>query len=172
MRKAVIRAANTWHFMYLIAGTFLFLAVGPALAMFINEPIFIFAVSVMGISITFVVWWTTGSLLTTQCIVSESGIESSCWFGLHREVYYWQDCIGFGLLRTPDLLFGIKWLYFSDRWRVDGYSADGFIEWEDTLGQNKRPKVGQHFLQIQCTPKSIAVLKEYMPSEMFEKIEL
>ena len=47
MRKAVIRAANTWHFMYLIAGTFLFLAVGPALAMFINEPIFIFAVSVM-----------------------------------------------------------------------------------------------------------------------------
>lgn len=78
MRKAVIRAANTWHFMYLIAGTFLFLAVGPALAMFINEPIFIFAVSVMGISITFVVWWTTGSLLTTQCIVSESGIESSC----------------------------------------------------------------------------------------------
>ena len=44
MRKAVIRAANTWHFMYLIAGTFLFLAVGPALAMFINEPIFIFAV--------------------------------------------------------------------------------------------------------------------------------
>ena len=146
--------------MYLIAGTFLFLAVGPALAMFINEPIFIFAVSVMGISITFVVWWTTGSLLTTQCIVSD------------REVYYWQDCIGFGLLRTPDLLFGIKWLYFSDRWRVDGYSADGFIEWEDTLGQNKRPKVGQHFLQIQCTPKSIAVLKEYMPSEMFEKIEL
>ena len=40
------------------------------------------------------------------------------------------------------------------------------------MGQNKRPKVGQHFLQIQCTPKSIAVLKEYMPSEMFEKIEL
>ena len=110
MRKAVIRAANTWHFMYLIAGTFLFLAVGPALAMFINEPIFIFAVSVMGISITFVVWWTTGSLLTTQCIVSESGIESSCWFGLHREVYYW--------------LFGSmagRWVFRRWFYRMGGY---------------------------------------------------
>lgn len=61
MRKAVIRAANTWRFMYLIAGTFLFLAVGPALAMFINEPIFIFAVSVMGISITLVLLWALPS---------------------------------------------------------------------------------------------------------------
>lgn len=171
MRYVTIRATSTWHFVYLIAGTLLFLAIGPVLAMLINEPLVVLTVSIMGTFITFAVWWTAGGLLTAKITVSEDGIENSCWFGLRREIYHWQDCTGFGLLQTPDFLYGIKWLYFSDRWLVDGYSADGFIEWKDTLGLGKRPKIGQHFWQIQYTSKVIAVLKEYMPPEMFEKIK-
>lgn len=155
---------------YLVIGTLLFLAMGPALLILINDWIVGTAVSIMGTAIAITVWWTTGSLITAKSIVAEKGIESNCWFGLRREVYHWQDCIGFGLLQTPDFFYGIKWLYFSDRWLIDGYSTDGFIEWRDTSGMGGRPKVGCHLWQIQYTPDVVAALKEYMPPEMFDKI--
>lgn len=75
MRKTVIRAIHTWHFTYLIAASLLFAALGPAFAIFINDPIPIFIFSVAGILVLFLVWRTTGSLLTAKCIVSESEIE-------------------------------------------------------------------------------------------------
>jgi len=136
------------------------------------EKIAVIICTTCGILFDILVLVSTGRLLTTRIRCSSDGIECSSWFGLSKGYLRWEDCVGYGLLNTlpSSSLYGIKYLYFSDRWYV---VQNGIYEkvWGDMKGERFHPKKGPHFFHLQYTSTMMKCFSEYMPEKMYAVIE-
>ena len=135
-----IKATTTYCLLFSIFSLILFAVIGIVFLILDAELIAVIICMVGGVFVDIIVLVALGRLLMTRIRCSTEGIECSYWLGLSKSYLRWENCVGYGLLNTlPSLsLYGIKYLYFSDRWYIsqnDVYKKS----WVDVKGELFHP---------------------------------